>query len=195
MYSTPEQLSEINKQAIESSLRMVRASLEALGNFAALQAETAGEAASDWAGVALETSCGIRDLKGLHEARDKWLQKGMGRSVAYAQNLYGWLGQSREQVGVLVETEWRRWNQTVMQQIDVAAQDAPAGAHVVIAAVKSAVAATSNAMDEMTQAAEKVARVADAGFKASVEAMMGATGEQTAKVKTRNPAKQSAATA
>lgn len=195
MYSTPEQLAEINKQAIESSLRVAKASLEALGNLAALQAETARGVVSEWAGMALETSCGMQDPRVLHESRDKMLQKGMSRSVEYAQSVYGWLGQAREQVGALMENEWRHWNQAVLQQIDVAAQDAPAGAHVVIAAVKSAVAATSNAMDEMTQAAQKVARVTDAGLKASMEAMMGATGEQASKGKTRNPVRQAAATA
>ncbi len=190
MYSTPEQLAEINKQAIESSLRVAKASLEALGRLASLQTETARNVVGEWAGMALDTSCGMRDSRSLHETRDKMLQKGMSRSVEYAQHLHDWLGQTREQVGTLMENEWRHWNQTVMQQIDVAAQDAPAGAHVVIAAVKSAVAATSNAMDEMAQAAQKVARVTDAGFKASMEAMMGVTGEQASKGKTRNPVRQ-----
>ena len=88
-------------------------------------------------------------------------------------NIYTRIGNPTNAV---LEERVAAFQKTVVEGIDKASKNAPAGTDVAFAALKSSMAASTAAMDTMSKASKQVSTFADTAFKTATDTATKATG-------------------
>jgi phasin family protein len=177
MQNVQEQLSELNRGNVETTLRFAKIYMSSAEKLLKLQLDAAKTALDENA----------RNAKALMEAKDpqqalalrtKLAEASMESAMSFSRNVYEVASQTQQEITSLLEERLAEFNKSVAGSVDKAAKNAPAGADVAVAALKSTVAATTAAVDSMTKAAKQVAEFAEASMRAatsaSAEVMKGA---------------------
>src|SRR5574340_1184233 len=102
----------------------------------------------------------------MSNVRDNCGQPLFEKTVAYSRSLYEISAQTQEEFSKVVEAQFSELNRNVAAMLDKAAQSAPAGSDVAVAAMKSAIAAANSAYDSINKAAKQVAEIAEANVAA-----------------------------
>ncbi len=179
MFATPEQFAAANKAAVESLLTLANTALASAERVAALNLNTARSVLED----------GVSNTKALLGAKDAQealtLQAGLAqpnveKAVAYSRSVYEISAQTQEEFAKVLESQFGEFQKSVAGLLDKAAQSAPAGSDVAVAAVKSAIAAANSAFDSMNKAAKQVAEIAEANVAAATNATVKAVGATAA---------------
>ncbi len=173
MYSTPEQVTEFNKSAVNAALQLTKIAFDTTERLVGLQLEASKESFAD-ASETLRSLSEARDPQQMLSLRAKLTETGVSKVTAYSRSLYDVAAHAQAQISALLEGNLAEWNQAVATNIDKAVQAAPAGSDMAIAAVKSTIAATTAAFDGVTKSAKQVASFADASIKATVDAASAA---------------------
>ncbi|MDE2258840.1 MAG: phasin family protein [Betaproteobacteria bacterium] len=173
MYSTPEQVSEFNKSAVNAALQLTKIAFDTTERLVGLQLEASKESFAD-ASETLRSLSEARDPQQMLDLRAKLTETGAGKVATYSRSLYDVAAHAQAQISALLEGHAAEWNQAVASNIDKAVKAAPVGSDVAIAAVKSTIAATTAAFDGVTKTAKQVASFADASVKATVDAATAA---------------------
>jgi phasin family protein len=169
MFATPEQLSNANQVNVETLTIFANTAFASAERLAALNLNTARGMLEDSFGNA-KALMAVKSPQELLALQSSLAQPALDKAMAYSRGLYEIATQTQGVLGKLLEGQVAEINSNVATALDKAAKNAPAGADVAIAAVKSAIAATNTAFDKMNQAAKQAAEIAEANVAAATNA-------------------------
>jgi phasin family protein len=169
MYATPEKLITANKANVETMVTIANTAFASAERLAALNLNTARNMLEDTVGNA-KALMSIKNPQDLMALQTALAQPALDKAVAYSRGVYEIATQTQEVLGKLFEGQVAEMNSNVSTALDKAAKNAPAGADVAIAAVKSAIAASNTAFDNMNKAAKQAAEMAEANVAAATSA-------------------------
>lgn len=177
---TPEQIAELNKSILETTMRVAKISLDNAERLSKLQMDAARSALEDNTRVA-KALAEAKDVQDMMALRAKLAEGAVEKAMAYSRSIYDLASQTQAELNQLMEERVSSFNRDVVAAMDVAMKSAPAGSDVAMAAMKSTVAAATAAVDSMTKAAKQVADFADASVKAASSATANAMKAGTGK--------------
>lgn len=169
MYATPEKLITANKANVETMVTIANTAFASAERLAALNLNTARNMLEDTVGNA-KALMSIKNPQDLMALQTALAQPALDKAVAYSRGVYEIATQTQEVLGKLFEGQVTEINNNMSNALDKAAKNAPAGADVAIAAVKSAIAASNTAFDTMNKAAKQAAGMAEANVAAATSA-------------------------
>ena len=144
-------------------------------------ARAAMREAADTARAALS----IKDAQELMALQASLLQPAAEKASAYSRHIYDIATATNADVSKVAEASVAEAQKKLVAVVDSATKNAPAGSENVVAFVKSAVAAASNAFDGVQRATKQAAEVAEANFHAMTAS---ATRETQSAPKAKRPA-------
>ena len=160
MNNVQEQITEFNQSVLQAAINFAQLSVENAERLVQLQIESAKSAIEDSAEHAKALS-EVKDVQEFTALRTKLAESSFDKVVGYSRSLYDLASDAQGKVSQLVEEQLTTFNQNVVSVVESAAQSAPAGAEVAVAAVKSSVAATTAAVDSFKRAAKQAASMTD----------------------------------
>jgi phasin family protein len=169
MFKTPEKLSELSKSSIESAMRVAQISMEGAERLARLQLETARQFMEDNVKNA-QSLAGIKSPDQNMQTRAKLAEDTFAKVMEYSRSLYEVVTETQEQLTQLMEERLVSYSREMHGALDEAAKNAPAGAEVAVAAMKSTISATTAAIENLTKAAKQMASLAGSSFKSAASA-------------------------
>lgn len=173
IFAVPEQFIEFNKSSLETALQFAKLSLDAVERMTAFSLGAGREALAD-AAKQSRALTEVKDIQDLVAWRTQAAEAGVEKVMSYSKNAYELAQHTQSEVSALVEARMADVNKNVGATLDKAMKAAPAGADVVVAAIKSTVAATSATIDSMTKATKQALNFADASVKATANATAAA---------------------
>jgi phasin family protein len=169
MFATQQQLSSVSQTNIETLATFANTAFASAERLAALNLSTARSILEDSFGTA-KTLMSAKNPQELIALQSALAQPALDKAMAYSRGLYEIANQTQGVLGKLFEGQVSEINTNVANALDKAAKNAPAGADVAIAAVKSAIAATNTAFDNMNKAAKQAAEITEANVAAAANA-------------------------
>ena len=166
MFTAPEQFTDFNKSAIDTALQFTRISFDTAERLMNLQLQASKESV-DQVGKNLKTISEAKDPQQFFDVRTQLAEGGVERVTSYSRTMYDVASHAQAELSQLFEGRLSEFSQNVATGIDKVVKSAPPGAEVGIAAIKSAVAATTAAVDGFTKAAKQAASFADANVRPS----------------------------
>jgi len=159
-------LSEIGRTAIATASKAARISVDSAERTLAVQLEYA-KGAIKQATVTAQAVAQVKDVQELFALRVKIAENAIENFMGYSRSLYEVASEAQAEYSRLAEERMGAFQQAVSESVDKAAQSAPAGSDVAVAAIKSQLAAATAAFDSFTKASRHVASFTDAGLAAS----------------------------
>ena len=175
MFTTPSQLTNVNKNNVEALLTLANTAFASAERLAALNLNTARTLLEDSVSNT-KALLGAKDIQELISLQTSLTQPGVEKAVAYSRSIYEIATQTQEEINKIVEAQFSEANKNVNTVLEKAAKNAPAGSDVAVAAVKSAMAAANSAYDSITKAARQVAEMTEANVAAATNATVKAVG-------------------
>ena len=163
-----EQFGDFSKSAVDAAMKFANASFESAERLIALNLEAA-KAGLDVTAKNAKSLAAVKDVQELNTVRTKGAETGLEFLVGYSKNVYDISNAAQAQYSSLIEERVAAFQKSVVEGIDKAAKNAPAGTDVAFAALKSGVAAQASAMDTLTKASKQVSNFADTAFKAAAD--------------------------
>lgn len=173
MAKMPEQLTDLNKGAVEAALSFAQVSMESAEKLMRMQLEAAKQFVAEQSETA-KALAEAKDAEAMLALRARLAEQAVDRALGYSRNVYEVATQAQQQLTKLVEQRFTAYQQETAAAMEKMIQAAPGGSDAASAAIKSTIAATQAAMDSMTKAAKQVAELADANVKAVTEAATSA---------------------
>jgi len=167
MNNVTEQFAGINKAGYDNAVRFATFSLEKaehLAKFNFQAAKAALEQGVQSAGVV----GGIKEVKEFAAVNTKLSEAGMQQALGYTRGLYEIASQGQAEFTTLADDAWARYTNRVSAWIETAANNAPAGSEVAVKALKSTVAATNAAYEQLSKATQQIVSLADATVRAAI---------------------------
>ncbi|MDH5536366.1 MAG: TIGR01841 family phasin [Betaproteobacteria bacterium] len=166
MSKSPEQLSQLNRGAIEAALALAKVSMDSVEKLARLQMETTREVLED--SLAQTRSLAeAKDPQQLAAMRATALEHGLEQMGAYSRSVYDVAAKAQSEIGKIVESRYTEFNRELAQLVEEAAKSAPAGTEPALAVVRQSMAATNQMVEALTKVAKQVAETADANVKSA----------------------------
>ena len=109
---------------------------------------------------------GVKDAQELMAMQAGLMQPLAEKTAAYSRHLYDIATSTGAQFGKAMEDKSVEAQKTFSNLIDSAAKNAPAGSETAVSMVKSAVAASQNAMESMQKVDKQSTEIAEANFNA-----------------------------
>lgn len=131
---------------------------------------------------------GAKDVQAFVSLQQSLAAPAIEQGLAYSRNVYAITTETKDKLAKAVESQVAEANATVSGLVDKALASAPAGSEPVVAAVKSAIAATNNALEGISKVSKQVAEAAEASVSAATEATLKATKAATAAPKAKKAA-------
>ena len=169
-----EQFGDFSKSIVDSAMKFAKVSFDSAERMIALNLEAA-KVSLDVTAKNANAATSVKDVQDLNGLRTKAAETGLEFFVGYSKNLYDISTVAQAQYSSLVEERVSAFQKTVVEGIDKAAKNAPAGSDVAFAALKSGIAAQASAFDTMSKAGKQVSGFADTAFKAAAETTTTAT--------------------
>jgi phasin family protein len=175
-----EQFGDFSKNIVDAAAKFAKVGFDSTERLLALNMEAAKVGFEE---VAKNTKAAstLKDVQDVANLRTKGAETGLEFVVGYAKNFYEISNFAQAQYSSLVEERVSAFQKQVVEGIDKASRNAPAGTDVAFAALKSGVAASTAAFDTFNKAGKQVANFADNAFKTATE--QTATAAKSAKRK------------
>lgn len=173
MSSVPSQIAEFNQSVLQAAINFANLSVENAERLVHLQIESAKSAIEESAEHA-KALTNVKDVQELAALRAKLTETSIEKAVSFSRSLYDLANEAQGKVSQLVEEQLTAFNENMVSAVENAAKNAPAGAEVAVAAVKSSVAATTAAVDSFKRAAKQAADITDEAVKSSQRATVTA---------------------
>jgi phasin family protein len=173
MTKIPEQVTALNKSAIEAALSFAQVSMESAEKLVRLQFEATRQFVAEQ-GETAKVLTEAKDPEAILAARARIAEKAADRALGYSRNVYDVAAQAQQQLGQLVEQRFAAFQREMTEAMEQVMKAAPGGPNVAAETVKSTMAATQAAVDNMTKAAKQMAELAEANIRAISEAASGA---------------------
>jgi len=159
-------LAEIASRGVDSAVRIARLSMDGAERAVAVQLEYAKGAITQ-ATLNARAVSKAKDVQELLALRTRIAENALENMIGYSRSLYEVASEAQSELGKLAEERMTSFQQAVTRTVELAAQSAPAGGDVSVAAMKSSLAATTAAFDSFTKAAKSMASYTDASVRAA----------------------------
>ena len=163
-----EQFGDFSKSIVDAAAKFAKVGFDSTERLFALNLEAA-KVSFDEAAKGTKAAAAVKDVQDLTGLRTKAAETGLEFVVGYTKNLYDISNVAQAQYSSLVEERVSAFQKQVVEGIDKASKNAPAGTDVAFAALKSGVAASTAAFDTLNKASKQVANFADNAFKTATE--------------------------
>jgi phasin family protein len=182
MFAKPQDFASLNKSNMEASLTLAHAAFASAERLAALNLNTA-RALLEESVANTKAMLAAKDVQEIASLQAAFAQPALDHALAYSRNVYEIATQTKGEVAKVVETQFADAQAGATAILDQAIKNAPAGADVAIATLKSAISATSAAYDNIAKAAKQVSDIAEANVVAATDATAKAAGATVAKMR------------
>jgi len=173
MYKIPEQFTGANKAGVEAMLKLANTTFQSAERMAALNLNTMRSLMEESVGNA-KAMLAAKDPQDIAKLQATLTKPLVERVVAYSRSVYEISAQTQDEFSKVFDAQLANLNKNVAAVLDKAAESAPAGSDVAVAAVKSAIAAANSAYDSMTKAAKQVAEMTEASVASATDATVKA---------------------
>ncbi len=166
--SATAQFGDFSKSAADTAAQFAQVSFANIERMFALNLEAAkvsfGEVARNSQAVS-----SVKDANDLNTIRTQAAETGLEFITGYAKNFYDISAQAQAQYGALVEARVGAAQKQLVESLDQAAKNAPAGSEAAFSAIKNGLAASTAAFDAASKASKQVNAFADNAFKTTTE--------------------------
>jgi len=169
MYITPEQIVSSNKAGVEAILGLAHSQFAAFERLSALYFNTTKAAFEEGVGHA-KALLNAKDPQEYINLNAAATQPTMEKAIAYSRSVYEVAAQTNGEMAKLLEAQSAEFNKNLVGLLDKVSKNAPAGSDAAVAAVKSALAATTSAYESFNKVAKQAAEIAEANFAAATTA-------------------------
>jgi phasin family protein len=179
MYNATEQFAELNKASYDNALKLASMSLDKVERLTKLNLQAAKIALEQGVSNA-NAVAGVKDVQEFFTLRAKLAEAGVQTALGYSRGVYEIASEAQADLSALTEEAWASYTKGVAAWVEKATKNAPAGSDVAVTALKSTVAATTAAFDQISKATKQVVSFADASVRAAT-ANAGAAPKAAAK--------------
>ena len=162
---TAEQVLSAQKSNVEILFGLSAKAFEGVEKLVELNLQTA-KAAMGEAAEATRAALSVKDAQELLALQAGLMQPVAEKAAAYSRHVYEIAAATNAEVTKVAEATASDAQAKFLSVVDTAVKNAPAGTENVVALVKSAVAAATNAYDGVQKAAKQATDVAEANFQA-----------------------------
>jgi len=166
MYNATEQFAEINKAGYDNAVKLASLSLEKAERLTKLNLQAA-KIALEQGVFSANAVAGVKDVQQLFTLRTKLAEAGVQNALGYSRGVYEIASEAQADFSALAEEAWASYTKGVAAWVEKAAKNAPAGSDVAVTALKSTVAATTAAFDQLSKATKQVVSFTDASMRAA----------------------------
>lgn len=168
MNAATEQFGDFSKASVDAAMQLAQVSLSSIENLVALNLQAAKVSLDQTASNARALT-GAKDAEALTGLRTHAAETGLEFASGYSKNLYNVATAAQAQYTSLVEERMGQFQKSMAETLDKAAKSAPAGADVFVTAMKSSLAASTAAMDQVSKASKQASAMAETAFKTAAE--------------------------
>jgi phasin family protein len=172
MYVTPEQIQSANKSNVETLLAVANAQFAAFEKLANISAGAVKSAFED----SINNTRALLSAKDVQEfvsLQNAFAQPAMEKAIAYSKSVYEVATEANAELTKVAERRVSEWNEGFVGLLDKVSKNAPAGSDVAVAAIKSMLAASNSAYDNLTKVARQATEIAEANVSAATETVKG----------------------
>ena len=171
---TAEQVFSAHKSNLDVLFGLSSKAFEGVEKFVELNLQTARAALTETA-EATRAALSVKDAQELLALQAGLLQPVAEKAAAYSRHVYEIVAATNAEVTKVAEATTSEAQAKFLAVVDTAVKNAPAGSENVVALVKSAVAAATNAYDGVQKATKQATDVAEANFQALSSTAVRAT--------------------
>ncbi len=164
MANVNEQMNDFQKTAVDAAVRFARMSVDNVERMLALNLQMTKTSLDDTANN-LKAISSVKDVQDLNSLRTKLSENSLEQAVDYSRSMYELAQNAQSEITHMIEGQMSGFQKELADSIDKVARNAPAGSDVAVAAMKSSLAATTAAMDNMSKVVKQAASFADTNFK------------------------------
>ena len=172
MYVTPEQIQATTKANVEAMLSLASSQFAAIEKFASLNANAVKAAFEDSIANA-RALAGAKDVQEMVNLQSTFAQPTIEKAIAYSKSVYEVATQTNSEFTKAAERRVNELNENFVSLLDKVSKNAPAGSDVAVAAIKSMLAASNSAYDNLTKVARQATEIAEANVNAATETVKG----------------------
>lgn len=166
MYNATEQFAEFNKVGYDNAIKLASLSLEKTERLTKLNLQAAKAALEQGVNNA-NAVAGVKDVQEFLTLRAKLADAGVQTALGYSRGVYEIASEAQADFSAFAEEAWATYTKGVAAWVEKATKNAPAGSDVAVTALKSTVAATTAAFDQISKATKQVVTFADASVRAA----------------------------
>jgi phasin family protein len=163
-----EQFGDFSKNVVDAAAKFAKVGFDSTERFFALNMEAA-KVGFDEVSKNTKAASAVKDVQDFNILRTKAAETGLEFAIGYTKNFYEIGAAAQAQYASLIEERVSMFQKQVVDGIDKASKNAPAGTDVAFAALKSGVAASTAAFDTLSKAGKQAAAFADNAFKTATE--------------------------
>jgi phasin family protein len=178
MITNPSQFLELQRVHVNALNSVGHALISAAEKLSSLNATT-GRSAIDSATETAQSLAGIKDPNDLVALSGASAQPSVEKLVSYTRNLVGIANGVSAEIGKVVEQQIAEGNKRMVELLDFATKNAPAGSEQTLALLRSAVTAGNAAFDTTSKVSRQAADWAQANFAAAAKAATTAVAAAT----------------
>jgi phasin family protein len=180
MYNATEQFAELNKTGYDNAVKLASLSLEKAERLAKLNLQAA-KTALEQGVYSANAVTGVKDVQDFFTLRAKLAEAGVQNALGYSRGVYEIASEAQADFSALAEEAWASYTKGIAAWVETATKNAPAGSDVAVTALKSTVAATTAAFDQLSKATKQVVSFADASMRAATANATSAASKTTTK--------------
>jgi phasin family protein len=162
---TIESLAEVNRAGYSNVVKLATLSLEKIERLAKLNLNAAKSALAGGSKSA-NVLAGVKDVPSLLAANAELSAAGVEGILGYSRGVYGIGSEGQSAFSAMAEQAWAAYTKGISTWVDQAGKHAPAGSEVAVNLLKSTIAATTAAFDQLARTSKEMASFADASARA-----------------------------
>ncbi len=162
---TVEQVTASHKANLETLFGLTNKAFEGVEKIIELNLTASKAALSEASGHA-QSLLSVKDAQELVALQSGFFQPLTEKTAAYSRHLYEIASGTHAEFGKAVEVQAADAQKKIANLVDSAAKNAPAGSEAAIAILKSAVAASNNALESIQKTVKQATDVVEANFSA-----------------------------
>lgn len=166
MYAIPEQLTSMNKGAVQAWLEFTHLTADSTERLVDFQFRSSRAALAESLD-ALRALTGAKDVQEITQIVTTAAQPAADRSSAYARHMHALVTEVQKEYTRFFDGRVADVNQGISGMIEQLAQNAPAGSEVAVAALKSALSAANQAYDVASKTGKQITEVTEATLQAA----------------------------
>jgi len=165
MFNTPEQLIAAHKAALEAMQAVAMKSIEGFERLVELNLQATKDAVSE-GNEQMMALLSAKDAKAVSDLTSQSVQPASDKAAAYAKSIYDIARETSAEIARIYETQMSEANKQVFTTIESMAKKTPTGSEGVMSFVKSAMAASNSAWDQVNKTTRQVVEMAEANVAA-----------------------------
>ena len=182
MFVTPAQITEMQKGQMDAAVALGQTFFDATERMLELNL-AAVKATLEESVEKSQALMSARDVQEVVALSGGFAQPTFEKAVSYSRAFYGITSNAGNEVSRIVEAQIAEGNKKIVELIDFAAKNAPAGSEPGIAMFKSALAAANTAYDTFTKATKQAVEMAESNVTAATTATIKAASAANDSVK------------